>query len=301
MSRTEDRAKLYGLLGDLPDRRAPVNSRLISREEREKFHLENLILDLNGIEPVPAYFITPKKAGEKTPVVIFNHSHGGHYDVGRQELINGAPYLNRAPYANDLAECGFSVLCIDEWAFGDRRGRTETEIFKEMLWKGRVMWGMMVYDSMRAIDYLFTRSDVDTRRIATLGMSMGGNKAWWLSAVDERIKVCVDICSMTEYDELIETQGIDKHGVYYYVPGLLKYFSTARINALICPRPHLSMNGIFDRITPHKGLDSVNEELRNIYLNDNSSECFELKKYPVGHYETQEMRTYALEFIKKWL
>ena len=43
-----------------------------------------------------------------------------------------------------------------EWAFGERRGRTR-EIFKEMLWKGRVMWGMMVYDSIKAIDYIFTR------------------------------------------------------------------------------------------------------------------------------------------------
>ncbi len=49
---------------------------------------------------------------------------------------------------------GYAALCIDTWAFGERRGRTESEIFKQMLWTGRVMWGMMVYDSLRAVDYL---------------------------------------------------------------------------------------------------------------------------------------------------
>ena len=29
-----------------------------------------------------------------------------------------------------------------------------------MLWKGRVLWGMMVYDTLRAVDYLATRPDI---------------------------------------------------------------------------------------------------------------------------------------------
>ncbi len=48
------------------------------------------------------------------------------------------------------------------------------------------MWGLMVYDSIKAIDYLQTRDDIDPRRIATLGMSMGSTMAWWLAALDER-------------------------------------------------------------------------------------------------------------------
>ena len=301
MSAREERKKLYQLLGDLPDRDRPVLSQLISREEKEKYILEKHILDLNGIEPIPAYFVVPKNREGKAPVILYNHSHGGNYHIGKDELLQGASYLYQKPYAEELTGQGYAVLCIDEWGFGERRGRTEGEIFKEMLWKGQVMWGMMVYDSIKAIDYLQTRDDVDRERIGTLGMSMGSTKAWWLAALDDRVRVCVDICCMTDFQSLINAQGLDGHGIFYYVPNLLKYFTTARINALICPRPHLSLNGVYDRLTPVKGLDIIDRELKKVYREASAEKCFELQKYPVAHLETAQMRAEAIKFLKKWL
>ena len=58
---------------------------------------------------------------------------------------------------------------------------------------------------------------------------MGSTMAWWTAALDERIKVCVDVCCLTDFQALIETGGLDGHGIYYYVPGLLKHFTTAQI------------------------------------------------------------------------
>src|SRR5664279_4666474 len=109
---------------------------------------------------------------------------------------------------------------------------------------------MMVFDSLRALDYLAGRDDVDPARLATLGMSMGSTMSWWVAALDERVRACVDLCCLTDYQALIETQGLDEHGIYYYVPRLLQHFSAAAINALIAPRPHLSLAGMFDRLTP---------------------------------------------------
>ena len=72
-------------------------------------------------------------------------------------------------------------------------------------------------------------ADDDTRPHRTLGMSMGSTKAWcWLPWT--RVKVCVDICCMTDFHSLIEAQGLDGHGIYYYVPDLLNHFTTAQIN-----------------------------------------------------------------------
>ncbi len=53
---------------------------------------------------------------------------------------------------------------------------------------------MMIYDSLSALDYMQLRSDVQPDRIGTIGMSMGGLMAWWTAALDDRIKVCVDLC-----------------------------------------------------------------------------------------------------------
>ena len=125
------RQQLYDLLGDLPDRERPITSRLISEASRQGFHVERLLLDLNGIEPVPAYFVRPSSGPGPYPVVLYNHSHGGDYGRGKEDPDGAASYLQPPPYAEVLSAPGIAVLCIDHWAFGERRGRTESELFKE--------------------------------------------------------------------------------------------------------------------------------------------------------------------------
>jgi hypothetical protein len=235
MTTDNGRARLYALLGELPERTRPIHAELIAREEREHYILEVLRLDLNGMEDVPAYFTRPH-ADAPCPVVIYNHAHGGDYALGKDEFLVGRSALQSPPYAVALAHMGIAALCIDAWNFGERRGRTESELFKELLWRGYVLWGLMVYDTLRATDYVLSRSDVRSDRVATLGMSMGSTMAWWHAALDERVSVCVDLCCLTDFQALIDTRGLDGHNLYYYVPGLLKHFTTADINALICPR-----------------------------------------------------------------
>lgn len=300
MDREERRAQLYGLLGDLPARQLPIAAGLLWQEERADYVLERLTLELNGIEPVPAYFVRPKSGGP-FPCVLFNHAHGGEYTIGKRELIDGRPAQLNPPYAGVLAARGMAALCIDHWIFGERRGRTESELFKLMLWHGQVLWGMMVYDSLRALDYLVTRPDVDASRIATMGLSMGSTMAQWVAALDTRIKVCVDICCLTDYQALIETRGLDLHGIYYYVPSLLKHFTAAQINALTAPRPHLCLAGIFDPLTPAAGLDRIDAELSAVYHSMGAAGAWVLKRYSTGHFESADMRVEVLDFLQRWL
>jgi dienelactone hydrolase len=295
------RQQLYGLLGELPARDSRISVKLISEREYEHYTLETLSLQLNGKEDVPAFFVKPTTGDTCFPTILFNHSHGGNYQLGKDELIKGNIYLYGPPYAEELTRLGFAVLCIDAWGFGERRGRTESELFKEMLWNGQVLWGMMVYDSIRAIDYLQSRGDVDGDRIGTLGMSMGSTMAWWTAALDTRIKACVEIGGLTDYQALIAARGLDRHGIYYYVPRLLKSFTSAQINALISPRPHLSIAGEYDPLTPSAGLDVIDSELRETYRNAGAPDGWRLLRYDTGHYETAEMRSEVLRFLKEQL
>src|SRR4029453_2130218 len=235
------RRVLYSLLGDLPDRDRPISARGRSQEGREGYVLETLELDLNGIETVPAYLARPRAAKGRVPAVLYDHSHGGGYTIGKKELLEGREYLQKPPYAKPLTDAGYLVLCIDHWVFGERSHTSEADTFKAMLWQGQVLWGMMVYDSLRAMDWLVAREDVDASRVATLGMSMGSTMAFWLAALDERVKVTVDICCQTEFHTLIAKKGLAGHGTYYYRPGLLKHFTTSDIDALIMPRPPLAL------------------------------------------------------------
>jgi hypothetical protein len=295
------RKQLYSLLGRLPEHGRKIKAEKIAEENRERYALEKLVLDLNGIETVPAFFVKPCKGPKRFPVILYNHAHGGNYALGKDEMLIGRDSLSDPPYAEQLTSMGYAALCIDHWAFGERYGRTESEIFKEMLWRGQVMWGMMVYDSIKAIDYLSSRDDVNIMRLATVGLSMGSTMAWWTAALDTRVKVCVDICCMTDFDAIIESRGLDGHGIYYYVPDLLSHFSTTDINALIVPRPHLSLAGNYDLLTPPAGLDRVDSGMQNAYKDAGASEAWKMLRYDIGHMETAEMRVRVIEFLKKWL
>ena len=182
------------------------------------------------------------------------------------------------------------AICIDTWIFGERSHTTELDMFKAMLLKGQVLWGMMVYDSLRAVDVFLQRSDVDPARLATLGMSMGSTAAWYLAALDERMKVCVDINCLTDLDALIEDKGLSRHGIYYYVPDLMNHFTTAQINELIAPRAHLALAGLRDKLTPVVGLDRIDAHLKAVYAAQGHPERWQMNRYDVEHQETPEGR-----------
>jgi dienelactone hydrolase len=58
-------------------------------------------------------------------------------------------------------------------------------LFKQFLWEGATLWGMMVRDDILALNYLLSRPEVDPAQVGTTGMSMGATRAWWLAALDD--------------------------------------------------------------------------------------------------------------------
>ncbi len=295
------RADLYALLGDLPERDRPVSGQKRSEESHDGYVLETWALDLNGTEIVPAYLARPAAAAGPRPAVVFNHSHGGDYTIGKTEFIEGRQYLQPVPYAKALTDLGYVALSIDHWIFGERSHTTELDMFKSMIWRGQVLWGMMVFDSLRAVDWLVQRDDVDAARLGTVGMSMGSSMAQWLGALDPRIGAVVDICCLVDYHTLIEKQGLSGHGIYYYVPSLLKHFTASQLNALIAPRPHLAIAGLQDRLAPAEGLDVIDRELTQVYAALGHPDHWQIRRYDVGHFETPEARREALAFLHRHL
>ncbi|MCL2055854.1 MAG: acetylxylan esterase [Oscillospiraceae bacterium] len=295
----ESRGLLYSLLGDLPERGRPISAELLNKKDCGGYILETLLLDLNGIEPVPAYVAKPKNAHGKLPCVVFNHYHGGQYRLGKDELILNGTFSSHEPYAQTLTGLGYIAACIDVWNFGDRSGRTEDELFKEMLWNGRVLWGMMMYDYLRSVDWLVSRSDVDESRLAAMGLSLGSTASWWLAALDERIALTVDLCCATDFDELIRTRGLDEHGIYYYVPSLLKHFSASDIMALIAPRKRLSLNGRYDKLTPIEGLYKIDKDMKEEYARCGVPNNWRMVIDDCGHMETAHMRSEIVKFLRE--
>lgn len=296
------RRELWSLLGDLPFRHKPRQSRLRRTEKGDGYTLEHLELDLNGIETVPALLLIPDRRPQPAPGLLYIHAHGGTYELGKEELLTGRQVL--PAYAPVCVEKGIVTLAIDSWCFSERKrvadgSLGEMDAFKLMLWKGQVLWGMMMFDEFQAVTYLSGRPEVDAKRIGAFGLSMGATKAWWLAALDPRIRLCIDLCCLTDYEELIKIKNLKGHGIYYYVPGLLKHFQTHQINELIVPRPHLSLNGRRDLLTPPAGVERVRDYLLPLYRKYGKEEDCHVELFDCGHEETPEMRRRVLAWLDK--
>jgi hypothetical protein len=300
----EDRRRqLWSLLGDLPAPRKPA-AQVLKTEKCDGYTVEHLELDLNGIEAVPARLLIPDKRKPKAPGLIYIHAHGGTYKLGKEELFTGRAVL--PAYAPVCAEKGIVALTIDSWCFSGRRhledgNRGEHDTFKLMLWSGQTLWGMMMFDELQALNYLVTRPEVDASRIGAFGLSMGSTKAWWLAALDPRVKVCIELCCLTDYEYLINTNNLAGHGMYYFVPSLLKHFQTHEVNELIVPRAHLSLNGRRDDLTPPEGVERIRDYLLPLYRKFGREQDCAINLYDCDHKEIPEMRKLVLEWFDKYL
>jgi hypothetical protein len=137
-----------------------------------------------------------------------------------------------------LSKKGYVVAAIDACFNVDRvgmgpagmldkgAGPQEMTMFKLYLLQGRSLWGMMLREEQCLIDYLETRPEVDPKRIACTGMSMGCTRSWWLAAIDDRIQAVVGVACFTRYTELIHHGHLRYHGIYYFVPGVFARLDT---------------------------------------------------------------------------
>jgi hypothetical protein len=91
----------------------------VSTERHEGYTLERLVLDLNGVEPVPALMLIPDKRQTPAPGLLFIHWHAGMYDLGKEQLLRGV--AAQPVYAPLCAEKGLVTLAIDSWCFGERK------------------------------------------------------------------------------------------------------------------------------------------------------------------------------------
>jgi dienelactone hydrolase len=301
------RERLRQLLGELPPRPAQPSVRTLSREDREGYSLERFEFDNGAGATVPGYLFLPKGGGGKSPALLWCHWHGGQYDSGKEELLR-SEHTPEIP-GPALAKAGYAVLGIDAYCFGERNGKGpggpdekggagEMTASKFNLWMGRSLWGMILRDDLMALDYLATRPEVDAARIGVTGISMGATRSWWLMALDERLRAGVAVACLTRYQDLIAEAGLKYHGIYYFVPGMLRHFDTETVIALIAPRPILFLTGENDPGSPTAGIRKIESKAKEIYALHGQERNFESILYPdTGHVYTRDM----WERMSRWM
>ncbi len=284
------RRKLRRLLGVWPPLFTP-RPRIHWRKRRQGYVLEKLTFDNGAEDTVHGYVLTPDGRTEPGPAVLFHHQHARRYSAGKLEAIRRQhPQLGFAT-GEELARLGYLVLAIDAYGFGERRKATEADLFKRFLWEGRTLWGMIVRDDLLALRYLLSRPEVDPRRVAAVGFSMGSTRSWWAAALDERIRAVVSVACLTRYQNLLAAGALAEHGIYYYVPGVLREgIDMEAVIGLIAPRSHLTLTGDRDAGSPVDGVRLINSFQQKLYRLYGMPENFRSVVNPgVGHVYMPEM------------
>jgi len=311
LQRKSIRENLVKVMGDLPPRPKTTPVKILSREDKGTYILEKFEFDNGAGATVPGYFLIPNNGKAKHPAIYYAHWHGGNYDLGKQEIFT-THHTPQVP-ADALISHGYAVIAIDAYCFGERSGKgpggpqeigggEELSTSKYELWLGRSLWAMMVRDDLMALEYLFSRPEVDVTRVAATGISMGATRTWWLMALDERIKAGVAVGCLTRCQELTSEQKLKAHGIYYFVPGFLKYFDTEAVISLIAPRPILFLTGDEDIGSPVSGIRKIEGILQQVYKLNKAESEFQSVVYPqTGHVYTPDMWSRMTQWMEKKL
>ena len=297
-------------LGDLPPRPSPLSVRTLSTDPKDGYRIEKFSFDNGAGSVVPGYIAIPEKRQGKLPAILTMHGHSS----SKENMFGYQP--TSQDVAALLAKRGYVVLGIDSYFNGERKGTgpagdlerqergsdQEMSLFKLNLWLGRTLWGMMLRDEQIALDYLLSRPEVDASRIGAQGMSMGSTRAWWLAAIDDRVKAVVGVACFTRYEDLIAIRSLRAHGIYYFVPGILKHFDTEGIMALLAPRPFLALTGDSDAGSPPAGMRKLETILARFYKLYDKPDQFQSIIYPnTGHVYNDDEKSRMVAWFDKHL
>lgn len=297
-------------LGEIPPRPSPLKVRVVNVDRKAGYRIEKFVFE-NGVDSeVPGYIAIPEGFPGKRPAILTMHGHSS----SKENMFGYQP--TSQDVAELLARKGYVVIGIDNYFNGERKGAgpagdletmargsdQEMSLFKLNLWLGRTLWGMMLRDEQIALDYLVTRPEVDPARIGAQGMSMGSTRAWWLGAIDDRVKAVVGVACFTRYQDLVEIRQLKAHGIYYFVYGLLKHFDSEGVMALLAPRPFLALTGDRDAGSPPEGMKKLEAILSRFYGLHGKPDSFRSVVYPeTGHVYTDDMKSKMVEWFDKHL
>jgi len=307
--REQLRSKLKEVLGSFPSNDAELDIEIIEETACEGYIRQRISFTTFAGLRMPVFVLVPENsAGKKLPAVIACHGHG----YGSKEIsgltADGNSNEDQPTYqknfAVELVKRGFIVVVPELLGFGDRRTKEGYEkdasnschsISTFLLELGHTMTGYRVYETIRSIDYLQTRSDVDIQQIGCMGISGGGTVATFTTALDDRIQAVV----VSGYINTFKASILSVyHCVDNYVPGLVRQAEMPDIAGLIAPRPLLVEAGKTDPIFPIEAVEQALEQIRSVYRLLGQEELLDSDIFEGDH---QISGKKAYDWLAKWL
>src|SRR5262245_43429768 len=283
---------------NLTQEKAAPKVEVLRKSEDQDITLEDIKFQADRDNWVPAIVAKPRAGAQPLSAIICLPGTNGT----RQHLVDPALQLTQFPrtgWARALAAEGFVTLSPVSRGSPAREQNIDTEAVRTEL-SGEDYMGLLVYEVIRAVDYLQTRPDVDRTRIGITGFSLGGAMTWYAAAADPRLTVIVPVCGgVGTYDALTGNQKkTSYHSQYFYPSGFLKLFpgDQPEVFASLAPRAVLVVGRDQDQGMPVEGLRKLEQEVKAVYAKRGAPERFAVHITEGEHTYTVEM----FEQVKAW-
>lgn len=257
----------------------------------------NYVVEKVHFQSLPGAYVIgnlyrPAKVTGRLPAVLYlcGHSKG---------KVN-EPYQANPRW---FAEHGYIALVLDPIQLGESQG-LHHGTYREGRWdwqsRGYSPIGTEVWNGMRALDYLETRSDVDADKFGVTGLSGGGVVSWCLGAADVRLKVVVPVCQSGSIEHVVVDRATDGHCDCAF------WINTYRwcwpdIGALIAPRAFLMASGSEDVLWRPYAYRDVANRLRHQYAALDARDKFDLVEDLTPHGYTPKLRRAIFSFFNQHL
>jgi len=261
----EVRSQLFNLLkmDDLITsyRKPNLDSSVPIIKDSANYIIKELEINSTSTRKIKIIITIPKTKKKNLPAVVCIAGHGGdRYTV----------YENETTYycfATELAKKETITISVDVG---------QHNVYEP----NRTLMGERLWDLMRCVDYLESLQIVDKSRIGCAGLSLGGEMAMWLGAMDERIEATVSAGFLTNMDHMEQN-----HCMCWKFDGLRELVDYADIYSLIAPRFLQCQNGLKEppkAFTPKLAEEAL-KEIKLIYMDYKMENSVELVIHNGGH------------------
>jgi dienelactone hydrolase len=270
------RNRLVELIGGFPAERIPLKAQTLEVREFPKYTREKFVFYSRPGVAVLGYLLLPKNISKPAPAVVCVAGHGrGVDDITGIDLFGkdrAHPDGYQFDFAIQAAEHSLAAVAIEPLAFGCRRDPVTVKkgigavscqpAAGSALLLGETMIAWRVWDTMRTIDWIETRPELDAKRVGCMGISGGGTCTLFSAALEPRIKAAFVSGYLNTFRDCIMSVS---HCIDNYVPGILNWAEMYDIAGLIAPRPLFAESGTNDPIFPIAGSRESFERVRKVY------------------------------------
>jgi dienelactone hydrolase len=183
------RTEWLKVLGELPARKPPLKTEFLEAEQLNGFERRLVKYQVEPGEFVDGYLLTPANSKGKLPaVVVFHPTTASH-----AKAVAGVDpeYPEEKRMGVQLVQRGYVVWCPRNYINtdgADWKGNATRLLAAHPQWTGMTR---MVWDAIRAADFVVSLPNVDRKRVGCLGHSLGGKQVLYAMAFDERYRAGV--------------------------------------------------------------------------------------------------------------